>query len=54
MTDQELLERLRAITQKWISQARHPQRMDKPGERDLIMRHVADVEGLAREIRDGG
>jgi hypothetical protein len=44
----ELRASLRQLAQKWIAQARHPQRMARPEEKDLIMRHVEDLEAVRR------
>jgi hypothetical protein len=54
MTEAELMERLRGLTQKWISKARHPQRMDKPEVRAAIMACVNDLQALLAEARDAG
>jgi len=44
--------RLRALMRKWISQANHPMRANRPEERDLILRHVAQLRTeLANEQR---
>lgn len=44
--------RLRTLMRKWISQANHPMRANKPEERDLILRHVEQLRAeLANEHR---
>lgn len=37
---------LRILSQKWISQARHPQRSRQPEVRDALMKCAADLQEL--------
>ena len=44
--------RLRTLMRKWISQANHPMRANRPGERDLLLRCVEQLRAeLANERR---
>lgn len=45
--------RLHALMRKWISQANHPMRANRPEERDLILRHVAQLRELIATERQG-
>lgn len=45
--------RLRNLMRKWISQANHPMRANKPEERDLILRHVAQLRTELENERRG-
>lgn len=38
--------RIRNLMRKWISQANHPQRVSRPDERDLILRHVEQLRAV--------
>lgn len=44
--------RLRTLMRKWISQANHPQRANRPEERDLLLRCAQQLrDELANERR---
>lgn len=42
--DKETERRLRRLAVKWISSARHPMRVNRPEERDLLMRCAAELQ----------
>jgi len=50
LLDDTLRPRLRKLRAKWISQARHPQRMNRPDERKMLEKHAAEL--TAELIRD--
>lgn len=45
--------RLRTLMRKWISQANHPMRANRPEEKDLILRHVAQLRSLIADEHQG-
>lgn len=47
--EKETQQRLRKLAIKWVSQARHPMRVNHPEERALLMKCAAELQ---QEIRD--
>lgn len=41
--DKETHDRLRRLSVKWVSKARHPMRVNRPEERELLMRCAAEL-----------
>lgn len=50
----DLDKRLRRLSQKWIAQARHPQRMNQPEERRLLEKCAAELEAELHTERQSG
>lgn len=42
--EKETEKRLRRLAVKWVSQARHPMRVNRPEERDLLIKCAAELQ----------
>lgn len=42
--DKETERRLRRLAIKWVSQARHPMRVNRPEERELLIKCAAELQ----------
>jgi hypothetical protein len=54
VTTPTLERRLRLLAQKWIAQARHPQRAKRPDERRLLEKCASELEAELHTARQSG